>query len=121
MERLVLSKEIYDNRKKEYMERIEAMINYATNDDICRSRQLLRYFGEERSTDCNQCDVCIAHKSTAKTKTNRKEPRNLLQNSSATKTTLHHRDKSINFNRDAIEYAVEYMLNEEKYISQTEW
>ena len=95
MERLVLSKEIYDNRKKEYMERIEAMINYATNDDICRSRQLLRYFGEERSTDCNQCDVCIAHKNAPrKQKSNRKEPRNLLQNSSATKkSTLHHRDK----------------------------
>lgn len=78
MERLVLSKEIYDNRKKEYMERIEAMINYATNDDICRSRQLLRYFGEERSTDCNQCDVCIAHKKHRENKNEQKRAEELI-------------------------------------------
>ena len=36
------------------------MINYATNDHVCRSRQLLRYFGEEDSHDCRQCDVCLS-------------------------------------------------------------
>ena len=40
------------------------MIAYATNDTICRSRQLLRYFGEESTHDCRQCDVCLAHKGT---------------------------------------------------------
>lgn len=58
---LVFSKDIYDDRKKEYEERINSIINYAENNDICRSRQLLRYFGEERSVDCDQCDVCINH------------------------------------------------------------
>ena len=94
MERLVLSKEIYDNRKKEYTERIEAMINYATNDDICRSRQLLRYFGEERSTDCNQCDVCIAHKKHRENKNEQKKSRGTYYRTpQRQKTTLHHRDK----------------------------
>ena len=94
MERLVLSKEIYDNRKKEYTERIEAMINYATNDDICRSRQLLRYFGEERSTDCNQCDVCIAHKNAPrKQKRTEKSRGTYYRTPQRQKTTLHHRDK----------------------------
>ena len=37
------------------------MIGYATNDAVCRSRQLLRYFGEEESKDCQQCDVCLEH------------------------------------------------------------
>ena len=37
------------------------MIDYVTNNDICRSRQLLRYFGEE-STDCSICDVCVANR-----------------------------------------------------------
>ncbi|CCX69350.1 putative uncharacterized protein [Prevotella sp. CAG:255] len=119
MERLVLSKEIYDNRKKEYMERIEAMINYATNDDICRSRQLLRYFGEERSTDCNQCDVCIAHKKHRENKNEQKRAEELITELlSDKKPHCITEIKSINFNRDAIEYAVEYMLNEEKiYLS----
>ena len=58
---LIFPPEVYDKRKQEYTERIYAMINYAENNDICRSRLLLRYFGEKRSTDCGQCDVCIAH------------------------------------------------------------
>ena len=58
---LIFPPEVYDKRKQEYTERIYAMINYAENNDICRSRLLLRYFGEKRSTDCGQCDVCITH------------------------------------------------------------
>ena len=50
---------VYEERKAQFRERIHAMINYATNDHVCRSRQLLRYFGEEDSHDCHQCDVCL--------------------------------------------------------------
>ena len=60
-ERLVFGKDVYDDRKSEYVERINAITQYAENDDVCRSRQLLKYFGEERSADCGQCDVCLAH------------------------------------------------------------
>ena len=52
---------VYEERKEQFRERIHAMINYATNDHVCRSRQLLRYFGEEDSPDCRQCDVCLSH------------------------------------------------------------
>ena len=52
---------VYETRKEQFRERIQAMIAYATNDHICRSRQLLRYFGEEDSHDCRQCDVCLSH------------------------------------------------------------
>ena len=51
---------VYEERKAQFRERIHAMINYATNDHVCRSRQLLRYFGEEDSHDCHQCDVCLS-------------------------------------------------------------
>ena len=50
---------VYEERKEQFTQRIHAMIDYATNDTICRSRQLLRYFGEEDSHDCKQCDVCL--------------------------------------------------------------
>ena len=52
---------VYEERKKQFRDRIQAMMAYATNDHICRSRQLLRYFGEEDSHDCRQCDVCLSH------------------------------------------------------------
>lgn len=61
-ENVVLGKEIYEARKKKFTERITSVIKYAENDYVCRSRQLLRYFGENRTEDCGQCDVCLAHK-----------------------------------------------------------
>ena len=61
-EELVISKAVYEDRKEKFEERIAAMINYIQNDYTCRSRQLLRYFGEDRSTDCACCDVCLSYK-----------------------------------------------------------
>ena len=61
-DRLNLGPEVYDNRRKQFVQRIKTVIAYAKNYDICRSRQLLRYFGEERSTDCDICDVCVDHR-----------------------------------------------------------
>lgn len=60
-DKLMFDKEVYDNRKQEYAQRINSIINYAENNDICRSRQLLYYFGEKKSVDCGQCDVCVNH------------------------------------------------------------
>ncbi|KAA6313789.1 hypothetical protein EZS27_035494, partial [termite gut metagenome] len=56
--RLQIRPEIYDKRKTRYEERIKAMIEYATSDTACRSRLLLRYFGEKNYHECGQCDVC---------------------------------------------------------------
>ena len=53
---------IYEDRKKQFAERIHAMIAFASNDQVCRSRQLLSYFGEEKGHDCGQCDVCLSHR-----------------------------------------------------------
>lgn len=58
-ERIVISREIYENRKEKYEARIQAMINYATRDDLCRSRMLLAYFGETSEENCLACDVCL--------------------------------------------------------------
>lgn len=59
--RIIIPKEVWEDRREQYKKRIEAMTAYAQNDSICRSRQLLRYFGETRSEDCHQCDVCLNH------------------------------------------------------------
>ncbi len=61
-DQLILGPDVYDNRKEQFTKRIEAVIAYANNQDQCRSRQLLAYFDEQRTTDCGMCDVCIDHK-----------------------------------------------------------
>ena len=61
MNKIIIPKEVYEMRKEQYVLRIQSMIHYAENDDVCRSRQLIRYFGEEKSRDCMLCDVCLEH------------------------------------------------------------
>ena len=63
MEHVQIPPSVYEERKAQFEERIHAMINYAKDDAVCRSRQLLRYFGEESDHDCCQCDVCLSHRS----------------------------------------------------------
>lgn len=45
-----ISPEIYEERKARYETRINAMLEYVTNDTLCRSRMLLDYFGEKTNT-----------------------------------------------------------------------
>lgn len=55
---LFISKENYKKRKERFVSRIESVIDYATNQDLCRSQVLLSYFGEKDSNPCGKCDVC---------------------------------------------------------------
>ena len=59
---IVLPKEIYAERKKQYKKRIESMIQYVTDRDVCHSCFLLAYFGEKESEKCGRCDVCLENK-----------------------------------------------------------
>lgn len=58
-ERIVISKEVYEDRKEEFTKRINAMIAYANDTTTCRSKMLLNYFGEKQDHDCGRCDVCL--------------------------------------------------------------
>ena len=58
-EDIVIPQSIYENRRDLFAIRIRAVWRYCENDDTCRSRQLISYFGEEKPHDCGQCDVCL--------------------------------------------------------------
>lgn len=51
---------VYEERKARYETCINAILDYATNDTVCRSRMLLHYFGEKNEHDCGICDTCIS-------------------------------------------------------------
>lgn len=67
-DKVVIPKEVWESRREQYEKRIKSMIRYAKNDEVCRSRQLLAYFGEENDRDCKQCDVCLADQTEEKEK-----------------------------------------------------
>ncbi|MCK9256193.1 MAG: RecQ family ATP-dependent DNA helicase, partial [Bacteroidales bacterium] len=48
-----------NERKERTLSRMEAMLNYATSNNKCRSQQLLAYFGEIDTQRCGACDVCL--------------------------------------------------------------
>ena len=111
---LIFPPEVYDKRKQEYTERIYAMINYAENNDICRSRLLLRYFGEKRSTDCGQCDVCIAHHGHhAKPEDIADAKKSILDLLSDGCRHLATEVNKIRTNREVLKETLEYLISEE--------
>ena len=48
----------YEMLRSVYHERVETMLSFVAEEDECRSRYLLRYFGQEDSADCGKCDIC---------------------------------------------------------------
>ncbi|SDR89824.1 RecQ family ATP-dependent DNA helicase [Winogradskyella sediminis] len=41
-------------------QQIEAVLQYVRNDTVCKSQQLLHYFGETAEVSCGICSVCMA-------------------------------------------------------------
>jgi len=57
---LEFNPENYHKLKEQYLERINSVIDYTNNDQLCRQVQLLMYFNEFNYSDCGHCDVCIS-------------------------------------------------------------
>ncbi len=55
----------YDQLRQAAEQRLEAVIRYATQRDLCRSRYLVAYFGEKADCNCGLCDVCTHRHFTA--------------------------------------------------------
>jgi ATP-dependent DNA helicase RecQ len=62
--RVELSKETYDDRRDRYVSRVKSVMDYAQEENICRSQMLLSYFGEKNTKPCEKCDICLKKKET---------------------------------------------------------
>ncbi len=60
--RVILSKETYDDRRERYVAKVKSVLDYAQEENICRSRILLSYFGEKDTEPCGKCDICLKKK-----------------------------------------------------------
>lgn len=113
-ENLIITRDVYEDRKEQFAKRINTVIGYATNDNVCRSRQLLRYFDEPRSTDCGQCDVCLAHKRMPDTERLLMDARNMIT-ALLNDRKRHHLTEllSLRLPSDALGTALEQLIAEE--------
>ena len=57
--RIRISADNYQHRKVKYQQQVDAVIDYASGDNKCRSVVLLEYFGQYDSEPCGSCDVCV--------------------------------------------------------------
>ena len=55
-----LDPERYEMLKNSALSRMQKMIDYVSQEEVCRSSYLLEYFGQKDSRDCRTCDVCRA-------------------------------------------------------------
>ncbi len=59
---LLFANRVYFDKKRRYEQRIQSMIYFIKEEEICRSAVLLRYFGEQGADTCGQCDICLEQK-----------------------------------------------------------
>ncbi|MGV3636859.1 MAG: RecQ family zinc-binding domain-containing protein, partial [Flavobacteriales bacterium] len=57
-QRMTLDPQALTRRQQRAHDRLKAMIAFVEEDDRCRTRRLIAYFGEEVQHDCGTCDVC---------------------------------------------------------------
>ena len=111
---LHFSKEVYEDRKESYAKRIESMIEYASAEENCRSRMLLRYFGEKNEHNCGQCDVCLQKRRKEISKEERlklqKEILDILKKGQLTTATLIH---AIQGDKEIAHEVISFLLAEE--------
>lgn len=111
---MVIPKSVYEDRKELFEWHIKQMLLYAMNNNVCRSRQLLNYFGEEESTDCGKCDVCLARKNEGQTETDAKDAKQKIL-ALLSDGEWHYKTEllKIDASKEAVSNAVRYLISEE--------
>ena len=113
-EHLTFPPAIYDDLRQRYTDRIHAMLSYVKTNNQCRSRQLLRYFGERNSHDCGQCDVCLSYNHTLTNSDRRAEAQHRILSLLADKQKHHITQlRSIPLPYEQIDAALEHLMLEE--------
>lgn len=80
-ENVRIAPESYKLREEIAREHVDAIFRYANNQDKCRSLVIQRYFGEQSTTPCGRCDLCLErrkHRTAAPETNNRNQIRTLL-------------------------------------------
>ncbi len=116
MKLLTIPKEFYTKLKETAIANTNSMIHYAFSEHLCRSRMLLKYFGEISKEECGVCDYCIEKER------NKPVDSHLLkqmvddiksQIKTIENTTIneHVNKLSSQYKRDKLKFAIQWMLD----------
>lgn len=112
---LLFSREVYEDRKNDFIQRTKAMLHYAQSNDKCRSRLLLNYFGEDNAHDCHQCDVCLSERGKMPPMENRDEAEAMIMRLLADGERHHVTElKALRLPTAAIDAAISHLMEEER-------
>ena len=91
---------------------VQSVLDYVNNNDLCKSIQLLHYFGEKEYKDCGICSVCISSKTKPKTdlKTIKNTLIKALENGDLSSKTLF---KCVAFTEKEINATLKLMLEDD--------
>jgi len=103
----------YKLLKEQHLERINAVIQYTTNNELCRQNQLLMYFNEFDFHACGHCDVCLSKRPKDLNKAKEKLV-SLLSQNLYTLTQL--KDKMKIYNNDTWVMALNELIDEGKVV-----
>ena len=89
------------------------MLDYVTNDSICRNKQLLLYFDEKPNGNCGKCDVCIKNQRDGNSQSPilKNQIKELLKNENLTSRKI---CEKINLDQKMILMALQELLEEDE-------
>lgn len=116
-EHLVLGKEAYDDRRERYITRVKSVLDYAKEENICRSQVLLSYFGEKSTEPCGQCDLCLKNK---ENRINQEDFNEIIKNIKAIlndkELTMNQLLKLLNYKEEKSLFVIRFLLDNEQII-----
>jgi len=104
----------YEERKERFENRVTKVLEYISENNYCRSRMLLSYFGEKEAKDCGICDVCLAKKDSGLTNYEYNSIRSLLTEAlidtpKLVKDIVH----TLPFNEEKVFTAIRFLVDED--------
>jgi ATP-dependent DNA helicase RecQ len=115
--RIVLTKETYEDRRDRYISRVKSVLDYAQEENNCRSQMLLSYFGEKETTPCGKCDICLKKKETQVSTEDFEAIQQHIQQILATEElTLNALVKKVPYKEPKVLQVVRFMIDNEQIV-----
>ena len=108
----------FNERRRIKIEKLDQMLSYVGTETLCRSLQIIQYFGEQSTVPCGICDVCLQKKQLTNTelKAIAEKITVLLKDQNYSSRAL---IRQMNTEEAAVLQAIQYLLESELVVVNT--